>query len=594
LEKKGRSTLYSALKMMFRVVSGAILLLGLVSCILAFQTNSGPMNLISAQRRLGFCRSVMSTAHFVPKLSMATFEIPTVPTCEEDPAPVLQATGKDVRVRFAPSPTGSLHVGGARTALFNYLAARNQGGKFVLRIEDTDEARSTKESEESMLADLRWLELDWDEGPDKPGEYGPYRQSERKEIYQSYAQKLVEAGHAYPCFCTEEELEAKRKQAEEEGRPPQYDGTWRDADPEEVQRRMDAGEPYTYRFKVPEGKKVVINDLVRGTVSWDAQATVGDFILLRSTGVPVYNFCVAVDDATMGITHVVRAEEHLTNTLRQCLILDALEMARPQYAHCSLILAEDRSKLSKRHGATSVDEFKNQGFTKESMLNYLALLGWNDGTEKEIYSRDELISEFSLERVVKSAAVFDNTKLKWVNGQHIRNRPAEEITPLVAEVLVKNGLATSTSGPYIDAAVAISQGALELITDSIEIVQDVLEYPLLKTIESGEAAELIEDDFAEVASALANAYKNGDIPDPSSENFTAEWKKFMKAFGKELGRKGKRIFHPTRLAITGSMSGPDIGEQIVLLHLANNDGVTHTSLEERMAALENYINSSSQ
>jgi glutamyl-tRNA synthetase len=275
-------------------------------------------------------------------------------------AATMAAEGAAVRVRFAPSPTGSLHVGGARTALFNWLKARQSGGTFVVRIEDTDQARSTRESEESMLADLRWLGLDWDEGPGVDGDYGPYRQSERGDIYKEYAQKLLESGHAYPCFCTEEELEAKRAAAEEAGEAVMYDGAWRDADPEVVAEKLASGEPHTVRFKVQPGAKVTIDDTVRGTVSWDAEKTVGDFILLRSNGVPVYNFCVAVDDATMKITHVIRAEEHLTNTLRQGLILEALEFGMPQYAHASLILGEDRSKLSKRHGATSVDQFKQQ------------------------------------------------------------------------------------------------------------------------------------------------------------------------------------------------------------------------------------------
>ena len=264
------------------------------------------------------------------------------------------------RLRFAPSPTGSLHVGGARTALYSYLAAKKAGGKFVLRIEDTDLARSTKESEESMIKDLRWLGLDWDEGPFVGGPAGNYRQSERGEEYVKIAKKLVEMGHAYPCFCTEEELEAKRQAAEASGSQVAYDGAWRDADPAEVQRRIDAGEPYTYRFKVPKGKVVAIDDMVRGRISWDVEATLGDFILLRSNGVPVYNFCVAVDDATMGITTVARAEEHLTNTVRQVLVLEALGFPQPDYAHCSLILGEDRSKLSKRHGATSCDQFRQQ------------------------------------------------------------------------------------------------------------------------------------------------------------------------------------------------------------------------------------------
>ena len=233
------------------------------------------------------------------------------------------AEGADVRVRFAPSPTGSLHVGGARTALFNWLKARQTGGKFVVRIEDTDQARSTRESEESMLADLRWLGLDWDEGPGVDGDYGPYRQSERGDIYKEYGKKLLESGAAYPCFCTEEELEAKRAAAEEAGEAGMYDGAWRDADPDVVAEKLAAGEPHTVRFRVEPGAKVSIDDTVRGKVSWDAEKTVGDFILLRSNGVPVYNFCVAVDDATMKITHVIRAEEHLTNTLRQGLIVSS-------------------------------------------------------------------------------------------------------------------------------------------------------------------------------------------------------------------------------------------------------------------------------
>ena len=264
------------------------------------------------------------------------------------------------RLRFAPSPTGSLHVGGARTALYSYLVAKKSGGKFVLRIEDTDLARSTRESEDSMIRDLRWLGLDWDEGPYCGGPAGDYRQSERGETYVKIAKKLVEMGHAYPCFCTEEELEAKRQAAEASGSAVAYDGTWRDADPAEVKRRMDAGEPFTYRFKVPKGKVVSIDDLVRGRISWDVEATLGDFILLRSNGVPVYNFCVAVDDALMGITTVARAEEHLTNTVRQALVLEALGFPLPEYAHCSLILGEDKAKLSKRHGATSCDQFRQQ------------------------------------------------------------------------------------------------------------------------------------------------------------------------------------------------------------------------------------------
>ncbi|KAG5184901.1 Glutamyl-tRNA Synthetase, chloroplast precursor [Tribonema minus] len=506
-----------------------------------------------------------------------------------DTAPVLSAQGSAVRVRFAPSPTGTLHVGGARTALFNYLKARNEGGKFVLRIEDTDEARSTRESEDSMVKDLKWLGLDWDEGPDKPGDCGPYRQSERKHIYADVAKQLVDSGFAYPCFCSEEELEAKRAEAEAAGRPPQYDGTWRDADPAAVQAKLDAGEPHTYRFKVPPGKVVAIKDLVRGDVSWDADSTVGDFILLRSSGVPVYNFCVAVDDALMGITHVIRAEEHLTNTLRQCLILDALGRARPQYAHCSLILGEDRSKLSKRHGATSVDQFRQQGFLPEAMKNYLSLLGWNDGSEKEIFTEDELKQSFDLRRVIKSPAVFDMQKLRWMNGQHLRALPDEELSPLVGTALVEAGICTDAQGEFVAACTHICKGSMELVADAVPQVQMMLSYPLVDTLVSEEAHEIMEDGFVDIAKAVLAAHEAGELTPASEADAAAQWKAWIKALGKTLGRKGKRLFHPVRVAITGAMSGADVGEQLACLRAAGGEGVEHVSLDARMAQLREWV-----
>jgi len=499
-----------------------------------------------------------------------------------------------VRVRFAPSPTGTLHVGGARTALYNYLVARqSKDGTFVLRIEDTDTARSTRESEESMLADLRFLGLDWDEGPDKPGTVGPYRQSERIEIYKKVAQQLLDSGDAYPCFCTEEELDEKRKAAEAAGRPPQYDRTWRDADPVEVKKRMDAGEPYTVRFKVAPGRRVEIDDAVRGTVGWDADATVGDFILLRSSGMPVYNFCVAVDDALMGITTVIRAEEHLTNTLRQCLILEALKYPPPKYAHCSLILGEDRSKLSKRHGATSVDQFRSEGFLPDAMLNYLALLGWNDGTEQEVFSRAELIKKFSLNRVVKSPSVFDMAKLRWVNGQHLRALSDEELVPLVEAQLVQAGLAKEGAGEegkaFVLYATQMAKGSMELVNDATTIVGDVLTYPLAATLEAGEAETLVAEGLWEMAREVVSAYEANEMPKGGEEDFQALWKAWIKAVGKKMGKKGKQLFHPIRLALTGRMSGPDVGEQVKLLHLAEKGAVSVVGLPARIAELKEVL-----
>lgn len=415
------------------------------------------------------------------------------------------------RVRFAPSPTGSLHVGGARTALFNWLLARQQDGDFIIRVEDTDTARSTRASEESMLRDLEWLGLKAAEGPHVGGPCGPYRQSERGELYTQLADKLVAQGDAYPCFCSEQELEAKRLAAEAAGEDPKYDGTWRDAEPAAVKAKMDAGEPYTVRFKVradaaarprraarlrcasprptppacappraaasasaaaaqvPKGKRFEIDDVVRGSVGWDADATVGDFILLRSSGVPVYNFCVAVDDALMGVTTVVRAEEHLTNTLRQGLILEALAYAVPRYAHLSLVLGEDRAKLSKRHGATSVDQFRRAGFLADAMINYLTTLGWNDGTDKEIFSVEELVGLFSLERITKSPAVFDMAKLRWVNAQHLRLLPPAELSARLREFLVQEGVCSddgsAAANAFFDAVGGIAAERIEVIND---------------------------------------------------------------------------------------------------------------------------------
>lgn len=303
-------------------------------------------------------------------------------------------------------------MGGARTALFNWLYARKVGGKFVLRVEDTDAARSTRESEEAMKADLRWLGLDWDEGPDVGGPNGPYRQSERTDIYKKYVDDLVAQGRAYPCFCTDEELEAMKKDAEAKKLPPVYRGKWATASEEEVDAMRASGAPCCYRFRVPPGQEVAIDDIVRGRVAWNTD-TLGDFVILRSNGLPVYNFCVAVDDALMGITHVLRAEEHLPNTLRQVLIYDALGFDAPSFGHMSLILAPDKSKLSKRHGATSVGEFRQQGFLAPAMVNYLSLLGWNDGTEREIYSAEDLQGAFTLERITKVRRKLEVDVMGW-------------------------------------------------------------------------------------------------------------------------------------------------------------------------------------
>ena len=519
----------------------------------------------------------------------------------------IQEISEPVRVRFAPSPTGTLHVGGARTALFNWLLAKKTNGKFIIRVEDTDEARSTRESEDSILNDLRWMNLNWDEGPDIGGPYGPYRQSERKEIYQKVGNDLISRGIAYPCFCTEEELEEKRLKAEAEGRAPQYDGTWRDADPEIVKTKLQNNEPSTVRFRVPANTVVSIEDIVRGTVTWDADASLGDFIILRSNGMPVYNFCVAVDDANMKITHVIRAEEHLTNTLRQILILEALGYTPPTYAHCSLILGSDRSKLSKRHGATSVRQFSLQGFLPDAMMNYLATLGWNDGTTKEIYSPSELIAAFNMSRIVKSAAVFDLDRLTWMNTQHLRAMPPQEFQPWLEKALIEiqnpDGTASSLLNSqaeevqrqrFLQVLTKLAQPTMELVTDVRKILTDVLVYDLENTLSTDEhVGEILNDDFDAVVSQLVKDYKEGKVPSGAEENFAELWKAYMKQLGKDLGRKGKRLFHPVRLALTGLMSGGDIGEQLQVLALApavvNSEQIQIKPLEARIKILESRL-----
>jgi glutamyl-tRNA synthetase len=482
------------------------------------------------------------------------------------------------------------------------------------------------------LADLRWLGLNWDEGPtdipDLSG-YGPYRQSERGNIYIQAAEKLMTTGKGYRCFCTPEELEEMKAQQEAEGIAPRYDGRWRDAPEEEVNKMLDQGRPFTVRFKVPENSRVVIDDVVRGTVGWDAAATVGDFILLRSNRVPVYNFCVAVDDALMGISTVVRAEEHLTNTVRQALVLDALDAPRPRYAHCSLILGEDKQKLSKRHGATSCDQFRLDGFLPDAMINYLALLGWNDGTANEIFTREELIDAFDLKRVVKSPSVFDMEKLRWVNSQHLKMMSFTEIVQLVKEQFKFEEMlkedATDNDLAFINmayAATALGKEMMHTTKDTVLNAKAVFGYDLPATfsdIADPEAKSLIEKgNFYTLASRILRDFDAGEFPLPDASNamttfqdaigeameqsepceLTKGYQAHMKTLAKETGIKGKNLFHPVRLALTGEMSGQDVTKQLSLLAMAtaedsiiDSNKVSVVSINQRMERLKAFCDS---
>jgi glutamyl-tRNA synthetase/nondiscriminating glutamyl-tRNA synthetase len=331
-----------------------------------------------------------------------------------------------VRVRFAPSPTGYVHVGNARTALFNWLFARHHGGVFALRIEDTDVERSKEEYEKQLLEDLRWFGLDWDEGPDKGGPYGPYRQSERRALYAEYAAKLLAQGHAYYCFCSAEQLEAERQEELRAGRQPRYSGRCRKLAPEEAARRKTAGEPAALRLKILESS-FGWNDLVHGPTSFSSEV-IGDPILVRSEGLPAYNYAVVIDDHWMEITHVIRGDDHISNTPRQLALYRALGWEPPAFAHLSTILGADRTRLSKRHGATSMESFREMGILPEALRNYLALLGWSPADGKtEILSPEELVRQFSLDHITKSPAVFDTKKLDWLNAVYVSKLPPRKM-----------------------------------------------------------------------------------------------------------------------------------------------------------------------
>ncbi|CAL5377893.1 unnamed protein product [Camellia sinensis] len=519
------------------------------------------------RRRLSFSISASSVNSSLPP-----------PTPEKKKKRVVDDLGP-VRVRFAPSPTGNLHVGGARTALFNYLFARSKGGKFVLRIEDTDLERSTRESEEALLHDLSWLGLHWDEVstscPGVGGDYGPYRQSERNVLYKQYAEELLKSGHVYRCFCSNEELEKMKEIAKLKQLPPIYIGKWADASYEEVEVELAKGTPYTYRFRVPKEGSLQIDDLIRGEcvmkVSWNLN-TLGDFVIMRSNGQPVYNFCVTVDDATMSISHVIRAEEHLPNTLRQALIYKALGFQMPCFAHVSLILAPDRSKLSKRHGATSVGQFREMGYLPQAMVNYLALLGWGDGTENEFFTLEQLVEKFSIDRVNKSGAIFDSTKLRWMNGQHLRSLPSEELTKLIGEHWKRTGILTESEGLFIEEVVQLLKDGIDLIPDSDKALSNLLSYPLYATLASPEGKPVLQDGLPEVAASLLATYDSGELLGALEEGH-AGWQKWVKSFGKSLKRKGKSLFMPLRVLLTGKLHGPDMGASVLLLHKAGSSNV---------------------
>jgi glutamyl-tRNA synthetase/nondiscriminating glutamyl-tRNA synthetase len=465
-----------------------------------------------------------------------------------------------MRLRFAPSPTGSLHVGNARTALFNWLLARGNDGTLILRIEDTDAERSTKDSEDSILADLRWLGLEWDEGPDVGGSAGPYRQSERLHLYTSYANELLAGGQAYHCFCSPQKLDDDRKADLAAGRPPKYHGTCRDLPPDDARRRVEAGERAVIRFRVPEHLDVSFHDLVRGDVTFNTDV-IGDPVIVRSDGRPQYNFAVVIDDALMEVTHVIRGEDHISNTPRQILLYRALGFGPPRFAHLSLVLGPDHTPLSKRHGATSVAEFRARGYLPEALTNYLALIGWSpraQGEEAdgaELMPLDEMARRFAIEDVGHSAGVFDPEKLAWMNRHYMKAAAPSRIAAESARFFSGKGFLkrrTEAALAYIESLLPMAAGSVDRLEEIPERLAFLFQYDAAQALAREDVAQVLHEPGArEVIAALADLIHE---PLPDKEAFRALATR-VKA---QTGQKGKALFHPIRVALTGESGGPEL------------------------------------
>ena len=453
-----------------------------------------------------------------------------------------------VRVRFAPSPTGWLHVGGARTAYFNWLFARQHGGAFVIRIEDTDVARSSPESESGVLEDLHWLGLEWDEGPDRGGPHGPYRQSERLDLYRGRAELLVSSGAAFPCFCTDAELEARRQAALAAGRPPHYDGHCRDLSIAERETLRAEGRPESLRFRV-EPRDWVLDDLIRSEVRFPA-GMVGDFVILRASGLPTYNFACVVDDAAMEISHVIRAEEHLPNTARQLMLYAAFGLEAPRFAHLALILNPDRTKMSKRSGeaAVAVGDWRTAGFVPEALLSYLALLGFHTGDEREILSREELLRDFTLDRVGRSGSVFDAAKLRWMNAHYLHHADPVTLRGWASDFLPQ--AARALPEQRLEALLGAVRGNLATLADLPGELAPFLDAEV--TLEDDARTTLSTESARALCAALVGEMEG--LADWTGETV----KSAVQSVGRRLGVKGRDLFQPVRAALTGRTHGPEL------------------------------------
>lgn len=477
-----------------------------------------------------------------------------------------------VRVRMAPSPTGSLHIGNARTALFNYLFAKQQKGTYIVRIEDTDYERSTKESEHAILFDMRWLQLPWDEGVEVGGPYEPYRQSERLGRYTEVAQQLLDSGDAYYCFCTKEELDKKREIAEQNKKAYRYDGKCRHLSKDEIEQKIASGAEKTIRFAIHK-ESITIKDVIKGTVNFQTDAF-GDFVIVRPSGVPIYNFTVVVDDMDMKITHVIRGDDHLSNTPKHALIFEALKFPVPVFVHIPMVLGADRSKMSKRHGDTSVAQFREKGYLPEALCNYIALLSWSDGTEQEFFTIDELIEKFNLDKVSSSASVFDFDKLRWMNAHYVKQMSESDYLAMAREFAVKGGAVTEadvkSDAKRIDTILLAVRDSIVIFSDVADAMHVFFEQRELNQ----EAIDAISTDDGKKVVLAFREKLNG-----RSSISDEEYKAVIKELQKELGVKGKGLFMPVRVAITGEVHGPDM--QLI---------VSLTKFEDIIARVDNVIN----
>jgi glutamyl-tRNA synthetase/nondiscriminating glutamyl-tRNA synthetase len=501
------------------------------------------------------------------------------------------------RVRFAPSPTGQLHIGNVRTALFNWLFARQQRGVFIVRIEDTDVERSEARYETQLLEDLKWLGLDWDEGPDVGGPYPPYRQSDRMEIYHENAQRLVREQKAYFCFCSPEELERDRELALKEQRQPIYSGKCRRLDPIDTERRRAVGEPAAIRLKIPE-HPIKFHDIVRGDVEFSNEV-VSDPIIVRSSGIPVYNYVVVIDDAAMKITHVIRGDDHLSNTPKQVALYEALGLAVPHFAHLSTILGPDRERLSKRHGATSVANFREMGVLPEALMNYLALLGWApSGGDREIFPKPELIKEFDLNRVTPSPAVFDTEKLHWLNRHYIKQSPPERIHPLGGSFLERAGLLPPHDVNDVNGNITGWAGRLvDLLAPYVDQLDQlpqragiVFRYDAAAALSAPENAEVFTP-----ASTQPVVRAFAQLATAESQMTVERFNAIMNEVKTETGVKGKDLFHPVRVVLIGAHSGPGFDKLIPVIEDGSRLALpvhvksVRERVKEFMAAMESRV-----